>query len=87
MLRVSQIKIDCLLSQEGNIERALIRKLHIKREELIKYHIVKRSIDARDKNRIFYVYEIDVNIKNENVFLKHNEDKNIGISNSVEYNP
>lgn len=86
MLRVSQIKIDCLLPQEENFEKYLLKKLHIKKDELIDYKIAKRSIDARDKSQIFYVYEVDVIIKNEKEFLTHNKDKFINISKSIEYN-
>lgn len=86
MLRISQIKIDCLLNQEDNLKKSILKKLHINDSELIEYKIIKRSIDARDKNQVFYVYEVDAKIKNEEAFLKHNKDKTISFSNSIKYN-
>ena len=86
MLRISQIKIDCLLNQEEQLNHTILKKLHIQESELIEYKIAKRSIDARDKNQVFYVYEVDIQIKNEDLFLKNNKDKFITSFKNVEYN-
>ncbi len=77
MIKISQIKIDCFLEQEEHIPKKILGKLHIKREELLDYQILRRSIDARDKNQIFYVYEVALDIKNKEGILKHNKDSNI----------
>ncbi|MDE6292905.1 MAG: hypothetical protein K2L98_04410 [Bacilli bacterium] len=86
MLRISQVKIDCLLNQEDNLKKNILKKLRINDSELIEYKIIKRSIDARDKAQVFYVYEVDARIKNEEAFLKHNKDKSISVSNPIKYN-
>ena len=39
--------------------------------------INKKSIDARDKNNILYVYEVDVEVPNENNILAQNKNPNI----------
>ncbi len=86
MLRISQIKLDCLLNQDEELKRIILKKLHIQETELIEYKIKKKSIDARDKSQVFYVYEVDVSIKNEDTFLKHNKDKSINIHEDIHYN-
>lgn len=75
MIRVRQIKVEVSLNQEENIQNILKKKLHT--NKIIDYKIAKRSIDARDKNEIFYVYEVNVHISNESEFLKKNKDRNI----------
>lgn len=63
MLRVKQIKLKI---NQNNIQEKIAKKLKIKLSDIIDFHINKKSIDARDKNNILYVYEVDVQIKNEN---------------------
>ena len=56
MIRISQIRIDASLNQEDNLEKYILKKIHIRESDLKNYKIIKRSIDARNKNQIFYVY-------------------------------
>ena len=63
MLRVKEIKLKI---NQNNIKEKIAKKLKIKTDDVIDFHINKQSIDARDKNNILYVYEVDVQIKNEN---------------------
>lgn len=70
MLRVSNIKIDI----DDNIElvrEKLIKKLKIKSSDILEYSIYKESIDARQKNRVFLVYTVDIVAKNEDRILKY----------------
>ena len=65
MIRVRQIKI---LVEEDNKDKLIdivSKKLKINKDSILNYKINKKSIDARDKNKIYYVYEIDVNLDNE----------------------
>lgn len=70
MLKVRQIKVE---ARKNNYEEILIKKLNIKKEDIISYKIKKQSIDARKKDEIFYVYEIDVNLKNEDKIKLNND--------------
>ena len=74
MIRVRQIKIDAHLDQEKNITKKLASRLKIKEKEIQNYQIKKQSLDARDKNIIFYVYDIDVEVLNEEYILNYNKD-------------
>ena len=50
---------------------AKIRKtLHLQKEEILSWQIVKKSIDARKKPEIFIIYTVDVAAKKENQILK-----------------
>lgn len=74
MIRIRQIKIDAHLNQEEMIVSKIKSRLHIKDSEIIEYNIKKQSLDARDKRCIYYVYDIDILIKNEEYILNHNKD-------------
>lgn len=69
MLRVTQLKV--LLEEDQDSLKDKIRaKLKIGKNSEFTYHIHKKNIDARDKERIYFVYSVDVTIQNEKVLLK-----------------
>ena len=70
MLRVRQVKVDVL---KKDIIASLAKKLKIKETDILDYEIIKESIDARNKDKIYFVYEIDVNLKNESKIKKNND--------------
>jgi len=67
MLRLNQIKVSVL----GDIEelKTKISKI-IKTEDFKINKIIKKSIDARDKNNLLYIYSVDVETKNEKSILE-----------------
>lgn len=65
MIRLKDIKIREDLSQEEVFQKA-ISKNKIKPEEVSKWYIYKKSIDARKKEDIYYNYTIDIELKNKN---------------------
>lgn len=69
MLKIRQIKLN-INHNQNELTNKILKKLKIKEKGLINYQITKKSIDARDKQNIMYVYEINANIKNENQILK-----------------
>lgn len=79
MLRLENIKIYEDLTEEGVLAEACIKyKLDFKKVK--KYAIYKKSIDARNKENIFYNYTIDI----EYTGLKNT--KNIKVVNEEEFN-
>lgn len=76
MIRISELKIPVGAGDEA-LEKKLARALHISVAELPPYRIFKRSLDARKKENIHYVYVVDVEWKNESRFLQKNKDKHI----------
>ena len=68
MLRIKNIKISILKDNKESITKK-INKLLNTNVEII--NIVKKSIDARDKNNILYVYELDIKVANEEKYLSN----------------
>jgi uncharacterized FAD-dependent dehydrogenase len=66
MIRISNIKINYKSNQDISIKNKLSK---IFKQDINEYKINKRSIDARDKNNILFVYTLDVNIQNEDKYL------------------
>ena len=64
MVRISNIKIYEDIKDENLID-LVIKKFKIKREDIINWHIVKKSIDARKKQDVHYNYSINIELKNE----------------------
>ena len=62
MVRVRQVKV---LIEEDNLLEKISKKLRVNVSEIVNYKIVKKSIDARDKNNIYYVYEVDLELVNQ----------------------
>ena len=73
MIRVSNIKIYEDISDE-EVFNLVIKKYKMLKENIKEWHISKKSIDARKKDDVHYSYSIDIDIINEDKFLK---DKNI----------
>lgn len=69
MLRLENIKIHKELDI-SEIVRYACKKNGINFGEVIDYYIYKKSVDARNKNDIFYNFTIDVKLKNEEKYKK-----------------
>jgi len=76
MIRVPEIKLS-LDQDESMILKEVARKLRIESEDIISYSIFKKSIDARKKSDLHFVYTVDVELKNEDIILKKNSKKGI----------
>ena len=80
MILVSEIKLE-LNQDEKELEKILLKKLRINKNELISFKVYKRSIDAR-KDAV-YKYQLLVNCKNEDRLLKI---KNVAKFNKIDTN-
>ncbi len=74
MIRISQIKIPIKENTRDKIILECSRKLRINKSNIESYKINKRSIDARKKPDLFYVYELDLVVKDEEVILRRSKD-------------
>lgn len=76
MIRINQIKLP-IDHDPTALDKKIKKALH--NIEYKEYKIVKRSIDARKKEELSYVYAVDVTLsKNqEDKFLKKNKNRNI----------
>lgn len=82
MIEIRGIKLEVSHSQV-ELEREICKRLKIK--QLPDYEILKRSIDARKKPDVFFVYHIGVHSPHEKELLKKVNDKNIMLTNRVTY--
>lgn len=80
MIRLSNIKIPVNLKPDVNMLKSKAEKILKTNIKSIK--IAKQSIDARDKNNVLYLFSIDVEVKNENKYLKH---KNVSKIPNIKY--
>ena len=69
MLKINQIK--CKVGHnESELLQALAKKLRININEIISYEIVRRSVDARHKPDLYFMYTLHVTLKNERHVLQ-----------------
>ncbi|MDR0846181.1 MAG: NAD(P)/FAD-dependent oxidoreductase [Lactobacillales bacterium] len=83
MLRITQIKISIHDDLE-KIKSLISQRLKISASEIIDYRIFKESIDARRRGEIWFIYAVDVNVKNEARFLNGSY-KNVALTPDAEY--
>ena len=83
MIRIRQVKVPVLKDNYDFILKKICKLLNVK--EVINYIIIKKSIDARDKNNIMFVYEFDVNCLNEDIILNKIKNKDVFKSIVKEY--
>ena len=90
MIRVRNIKLLIEEDNEENLLKKVSKKLRI--NNINSYKIVKKSIDARDKNNIYYVYELDIDtnervrVDNKDIFNTPNEEYKYEITGSESLN-
>ena len=65
MIRLKDIKIREDLTEEQVFQKAILKN-KIKYEEVEKWYIYKKSIDARKKEDIYYNYTLDLKLKSKN---------------------
>ena len=75
MIRVSQLKLPVEHSEEQFYQK-IEKSLKIKRDQIKKLQIVKKSMDARKKPEVSIVYSVDVWVDKEEKILKHSGNKN-----------
>lgn len=61
MLRLSQLKLP-LDHGEGELAAAVCRRLRLRPEQLGRFTVVKRSVDARRHDAIALVYSLDLEL-------------------------
>lgn len=87
MIQISQIK--CRPDEGAEALRAKVsRILHLRREDDFSMQIRRKSVDARKKPDIFYVFTVDVTLKDpgaEQKILGRNRDRNVIRAQEVRY--
>jgi uncharacterized FAD-dependent dehydrogenase len=84
MIRISQIKIP-VEDEKTKIEDKICDALRIAPEKIISWEITRRSIEARRRERLSYVYSVDVKVKNEAAVIRKNKNKNVSAVKKIKY--
>ena len=87
MIRILQLKLPVDHTPDA-LEKKICQQLKIKKEELSSWKIVRRSLDARKKPDLKFVYVVDVDTPKERKILHRMQkvnDKNIMLTNKTEY--
>ncbi|MGE5544409.1 MAG: NAD(P)/FAD-dependent oxidoreductase [Bacillota bacterium] len=90
MIRISDIKLRLEQAADPEAERrslraAIVSRLKIREKELLGVTIFKKSIDARNKDEIVYVYTVDVEVHNEERILRQRRSKAITSTPDLSY--
>ena len=81
-ITVSNIKIDYKVDSIEMLLSKACKKCRIKSSDIESFKILKKSIDARHKPEVYYVYQVFINTKNIVKKVKHKDiiyDKNIKV--------
>ncbi len=84
MIQISQLKLAPDHTQE-ELARKIARTLKAPEEAVLGWEIVKKSIDARKKPEIFFVYTIWVRMKREKDVVKKARNQNVSLVAPPEY--
>lgn len=84
MLRVSGVRL-ALEEETEHLPRIIAGMLGLKASEILEWHIYKQSVDARRKNRIDFVYTVDVSVKNEQALLSRCKDGGVSLTPELNY--
>ncbi|MFA6867231.1 MAG: hypothetical protein WCR54_06910 [Clostridia bacterium] len=82
MIKVNNITIPVGFDQNQVLKSKLIKELG--NAKIIHFDVIKKSIDARDKSDIKYVYNVAVELENESLLLKKGFDKFDNSCNDLE---
>jgi len=88
MLRINELKLS-LHHNNDELRSAIIRKLSITADELLDFSIFKRSYDARKKNSILLIYQLDVSLADgveERVLETFSQNTTVRLSPDTNYN-
>ena len=75
MIRLNQLKI--LPGQEDKLSSLVAKALSVREDEMIQLNIVKKSLDARKKPELFWIYTLDVELKSSANFKRVFKNKNV----------
>lgn len=91
MIRITQLKLPINHKDEDLID-GIGKALRLPKHKILDYKIIKKSIDARKKNNILYIYTVDVAIAveekeniNEDTIIKRSKNVNVSIAKVSDY--
>ena len=82
MIRIRQVKLPI---DNNDYKNKLSKLLKVNVNDIKNIKIVKKSLDARHKDNIMFIYEFDVELTNEQEVLKRNKSDDVFASPNEEY--
>ncbi len=84
MIRIEQLKLPISHTKEDLLGK-IAGTLRVKSGEILGYRIRKESIDARKKDRIAFVYTVDVEVRQEAAVLRRARGGHVSLAKDVPY--
>ena len=85
MINIKQLKLNVIDNNIDNLYKRIEKKLNIKKSDIKELNIIRESIDAR--RDVLIVYEVDIDINNEDNILKRNiKDVSLAPNRNYEFN-
>ena len=84
MLKINQIKLP-VGQNEQHLEKKIRKILNLPKTESFTYEIIKKSLDARKKTELFYVYTVHVTVHNESKVKKKIHPSSVSVVTESEY--
>ena len=85
MIKIRQVKIPINKDNKDNHINKIAKLLNVSIDNIISYKITKKSIDARDKKNILYVYEFLVKCFEEENIIKNISSSDIFLYEEKDY--
>lgn len=85
MIRIRQISIPIMEDNKEMLEKKITTKLGIPNSSILSFKIRKKSIDARKKDQIHYVYEIDVQVLEEEKVIRKKSSPDLFLAPEEKY--
>lgn len=76
MIQISQLKLPPGHSEQ-ELKKKIIKILRVQERELNSYEVVRRSVDARRKPELFFIYTVWVSVKKEAAVLKRVKNREV----------
>ena len=76
MIRISQLKLPVSHSWE-DLEKKIEKTLGVSLTRTESWRIVRRSVDARKKDQLLYIYSIDVKAAGEEKLVRRARNRNV----------
>lgn len=75
MIRITDIKLEVgkapsLVMEKENLIKYIMTQYRISDKDIQSFSIYKKAIDARKKGQIYFVYSVNLEVKNEKIICR-----------------
>ncbi|MBN2300365.1 MAG: hypothetical protein JXC31_04160 [Acholeplasmataceae bacterium] len=89
MIRITDLKLELKYAENKEIELSQLKRVisytyHLSISDILEMKLFKKAVDARKKNHIFFVYSVDLKLKDERSFIQKKH-KGVSFAPTLEY--